>query len=163
MVLKWIILTTRLGETVFNSLLTFFYFSFLFGLLFNRCHILDFFQIFLVKYYNNINNIFFLFSLSSISHPSGEKVPVGKDNLLLRECVLKNTTFVEGLVAYAGKESKTMLNNGGPRFVLKNVYNITCKIEIIGCTFKPNFGIFLYIFTKKFGKKLTQNVHNFRK
>ena len=107
--------------------------------------------------------IFFLFSLSSISHPSGEKVPVGKDNLLLRECVLKNTTFVEGLVAYAGKESKTMLNNGGPRFVLKNVYNITCKIEIIGCTFKPNFGIFLYIFTKKFGKKLTQNVHNFRK
>ena len=38
-----------------------------------------------------------------ISHPNGEKVPVGKDNLLLRECVLKNTTFVEGLVIYAGK------------------------------------------------------------
>jgi phospholipid-translocating ATPase len=43
-------------------------------------------------------------------------VPVGKDNLLLRECVLKNTDFIEGLVVYAGKESKAMLNNGGPRY-----------------------------------------------
>ena len=39
----------------------------------------------------------------SIVHPWGERVPVGKDNLLLRECVLKNTDFVEGLVVYAGK------------------------------------------------------------
>ena len=53
----------------------------------------------------------------SITHPNGEKVPVGKDNLLLRECLLKNTTFVEGLIVYAGKESKAMLNNRGPRYV----------------------------------------------
>ena len=52
----------------------------------------------------------------SIIHPWGERVPVGKDNLLLRECVLKNTDFVEGLVVYAGHESKAMLNNGGPRY-----------------------------------------------
>ena len=51
----------------------------------------------------------------SIIHASGERVPVGKDNLLLRECVLKNTDFIEGLVVYAGHESKAMLNNGGPR------------------------------------------------
>ncbi len=51
----------------------------------------------------------------SILHPRGERVPVGKDNLLLRECVLKNTNYVEGLVVYAGHESKAMLNNGGPR------------------------------------------------
>ena len=49
-------------------------------------------------------------------HPWGERVPVGKDNLLLRECVLKNTDFVEGIVVYAGHESKAMLNNGGPRY-----------------------------------------------
>ena len=41
---------------------------------------------------------------------------MGKDNLLLRECVLKNTDFVEGIVVYAGHESKAMLNNGGPRY-----------------------------------------------
>ena len=40
----------------------------------------------------------------SIVQPWGERVPVGKDNLLLRECVLKNTDFVEGLVVYAGKK-----------------------------------------------------------
>ena len=51
----------------------------------------------------------------SIIHPTGERVPVGKDNLLLRECVLKNTNYIEGLVVYAGHESKAMLNNGGPR------------------------------------------------
>ena len=51
----------------------------------------------------------------SILHKWGERVPVGKDNLLLRECLLKNTNFIEGLVVYAGHESKAMLNNGGPR------------------------------------------------
>ena len=43
----------------------------------------------------------------SIVQPWGERVPVGKDNLLLRECVLKNTDFVEGLVVYAGKKHTT--------------------------------------------------------
>ena len=52
----------------------------------------------------------------SILHKWGERVPVGKDNLLLRECLLKNTNFIEGLVVYAGHESKAMLNNGGPRW-----------------------------------------------
>ncbi|CAB4062628.1 E7.6.2.1 [Lepeophtheirus salmonis] len=52
----------------------------------------------------------------SILHPWGERIPVGKDNLLLRECILKNTDYVEGIVVYAGHESKVMLNNGGPRY-----------------------------------------------
>jgi len=68
----------------------------------------------------------------SISHPNGEKVPVGKDNLLLRECVLKNTTFVEGLVAYAGKESKTMLNNGGPRYK-RSKLEVQMNRDVIWC------------------------------
>ena len=50
-----------------------------------------------------------------IEKQSGERVPLGKDNLLLRECVLKNTDYIEGLVVYAGKDSKAMLNNGGPK------------------------------------------------
>lgn len=36
-------------------------------------------------------------------HPNGEKVPINKENLLLRDCVLKNTDYVEGIVIYAGK------------------------------------------------------------
>ena len=43
-------------------------------------------------------------------------VPLNKDNMLLRECVLKNTDYVEGIVIYTGEETKAMLNNGGPRY-----------------------------------------------
>ena len=39
----------------------------------------------------------------AIIHPSGEKIPIGTENLLLRECILKNTDFVEGIVVYAGR------------------------------------------------------------
>jgi phospholipid-translocating ATPase len=39
----------------------------------------------------------------AIVHPGGERVLVGTENLLLRDCVLKNTDFVEGIVVYAGK------------------------------------------------------------
>ena len=60
----------------------------------------------------------------SLVQPWGERIPVGKDNLLLRECLVKNTDFVEGLVVYAGHESKAMLNNGGPRLVAMPPCNI---------------------------------------
>ena len=43
-----------------------------------------------------VNNFTFLVQ------PWGERIPVGKDNLILRECILKNTDYVEGLVVYAG-------------------------------------------------------------
>ena len=52
---------------------------------------------------------------------SGRRTPVGKDNLVLRECILKNTDFVEGVVVYAGHESKAMMNNGGPRHKISKV------------------------------------------
>lgn len=58
-------------------------------------------------------------------HPSGERVPVGTENLLLRECLLKNTDYVEGIVLYAGK----MSNNG---------YLLTRKYSIAKCLFLYN-------------------------
>ncbi|GJQ77455.1 hypothetical protein Trydic_g20852 [Trypoxylus dichotomus] len=80
-------------------------------------------------------------------HPSGERVPVGTNNLLLRECLLKNTDYVEGVVVYAGHETKAMLNNGGPRYkrsTLEKQMNqdviwcvltlvILCIIGAVGC------------------------------
>ena len=68
----------------------------------------------------------------SILHKWGERVPVGKDNLLLRECLLKNTNFIEGLVVYAGHESKAMLNNGGPRYVERQAFLEQCRHHFIG-------------------------------
>ncbi|CAG9563357.1 unnamed protein product [Danaus chrysippus] len=52
----------------------------------------------------------------TISHPDGTRVPLNSDNLLLRECTIKNTDYIEGIVVYAGHETKAMLNNGGPRY-----------------------------------------------
>lgn len=52
----------------------------------------------------------------AVVHPNGGRVPVSTENLLLRQCLLKNTDFVEGIVIYAGHETKAMLNNGGPRY-----------------------------------------------
>ncbi|XP_041973031.1 phospholipid-transporting ATPase VA [Aricia agestis] len=52
----------------------------------------------------------------TISHPGGRRVPLSSDHLLLRECTIKNTDYVEGIVVYAGHETKAMLNNGGPRY-----------------------------------------------
>ncbi|XP_044255059.1 phospholipid-transporting ATPase VD isoform X2 [Tribolium madens] len=83
----------------------------------------------------------------AIVHPSGERVPVGTDNILLRECLLKNTDFVEGIVVYAGHETKAMLNNGGPRYKRSSLERqmnqdvlwcvliliVLCLIGAIGC------------------------------
>ncbi|KAK9694502.1 hypothetical protein QE152_g33510 [Popillia japonica] len=80
-------------------------------------------------------------------HSSGERVPVGTNNLLLRECLLKNTDYVEGIVVYAGHETKAMLNNGGPRYKRSSLEKqmnqdviwcvltlvILCVIGAIGC------------------------------
>lgn len=46
---------------------------------------------------------YFSIFLLSRTFPSGLKVPISKDNLLLKDCVLKNTDFAEGIVVYAGK------------------------------------------------------------
>ncbi|CAK9825826.1 Probable phospholipid-transporting ATPase 7 [Anthophora retusa] len=85
----------------------------------------------------------------AVVHPNGGRVPVSTENLLLRECLLKNTDFVEGIVIYAGHETKAMLNNGGPRYKrsrLEKQMNkdviwcvvilvILCVIGATGCRF----------------------------
>lgn len=55
------------------------------------------------------------FSGVIINH-EGDRYPLSTDNLLLRESKLKNTDYIEGIVVYAGHETKAMLNNGGPRY-----------------------------------------------
>jgi phospholipid-translocating ATPase len=49
-------------------------------------------------------------------HTNGVKETINKNNLLLRGCEIRNTDYVEGIVLYAGRETKAMLNNSGPRY-----------------------------------------------
>ncbi|XP_046854254.1 phospholipid-transporting ATPase VA-like isoform X2 [Xenia sp. Carnegie-2017] len=46
---------------------------------------------------------------------NGNCIPIGTNNLLLRGCVIRNTDTVEGIVVYAGHDTKAMQNNSGPR------------------------------------------------
>ncbi|XP_052156599.1 phospholipid-transporting ATPase 1-like [Oryza glaberrima] len=43
----------------------------------------------------------------------GKRVSLGPSNIVLRGCELKNTTWAIGVVVYAGKETKVMLNSSG--------------------------------------------------
>ncbi|CAN2388474.1 phospholipid-translocating ATPase activity, partial [Pristimantis euphronides] len=51
-----------------------------------------------------------------LAHPDRDKVGLNKQNLLLRGCIVRNTEAVVGIVVYAGHDTKTMLNNTGPRY-----------------------------------------------
>ncbi|KAI3784286.1 hypothetical protein L1987_43383 [Smallanthus sonchifolius] len=43
----------------------------------------------------------------------GKRVSLGPSNIILRGCVIKNTDWTVGVVVYAGRETKAMLNNSG--------------------------------------------------
>eukprot|EP00794_Sanderia_malayensis_P007449 gene7449-8271_t len=88
---------------------------------------------------------------------NGKKTHINHNNLLLRGCVIRNTDSIEGLVVYAGHDTKAMLNNSGPRYkrsklekdinkdVLACVFllMILCSAGGIGCglwtKYSPNF------------------------
>jgi phospholipid-transporting ATPase len=44
---------------------------------------------------------------------SGPIIPLAANNIILRGCELKNTSWVIGVVVYAGRETKAMLNSAG--------------------------------------------------
>ncbi|XP_040274842.1 phospholipid-transporting ATPase VD [Bufo bufo] len=51
-----------------------------------------------------------------LSRSEQEKIGLSEQNLLLRGCTVRNTEAVVGIVVYAGHDTKTMLNNSGPRY-----------------------------------------------
>ncbi|BET01538.1 E1-E2 ATPase [Nesidiocoris tenuis] len=68
----------------------------------------------------------------SIVDSEGAVTPVSTENLLLRDSVIKNTDFVEGIVVYAGHETKAMLNNSGPRYKRSSLEKLTNR-DVIWC------------------------------
>lgn len=72
------------------------------------------------------------FSGKLIHKDDGKQVPLTKENLLLRDCYLKNTDYIEGIVVYAGQDTKAMLNNGGPRHKRTGLERLM-NIEVVWC------------------------------
>lgn len=63
-----------------------------------------------------------------------EKVGAGIANLLLRGCTVRNTGHAVGFVVYAGHETKSMLNNNGPRYKRSRLER-RLNIDVVFCIF----------------------------
>uniref|UniRef100_A0A6A7G3R0 P-type phospholipid transporter n=2 Tax=Hirondellea gigas TaxID=1518452 RepID=A0A6A7G3R0_9CRUS len=76
----------------------------------------------------------FLGSIPVSGSTPSRRIPLNENNLLLRSCFIKNTDYVEGLVVYAGHETKVMLNNSGPRYKMSLLerYMNTAVIWCVG-------------------------------
>uniref|UniRef100_A0A5S6QGZ7 Phospholipid-transporting ATPase n=1 Tax=Trichuris muris TaxID=70415 RepID=A0A5S6QGZ7_TRIMR len=53
--------------------------------------------------------------VGAILHQDGYREPLDKENLIIRGCELRNTDYIEGIVLYAGADTKTMLNSSKTR------------------------------------------------
>ncbi|CAI2727712.1 unnamed protein product [Schistosoma spindalis] len=60
------------------------------------------------------------------------RIPIHKNNMLLRGCVLRNTDYVIGIVIYAGCETKAALNNSGVRFKRSKLEK-QINLDVIWC------------------------------
>ncbi|XP_076446004.1 LOW QUALITY PROTEIN: phospholipid-transporting ATPase VA-like [Babylonia areolata] len=73
-----------------------------------------------------------IYSFKGYVEKGQEKIPINSSNLLLRGCIIKNTDFVEGLVLYAGHETKAMMNNRGPRYKRSKLERLINR-DVIWC------------------------------
>ncbi|XP_067039741.1 phospholipid-transporting ATPase VD-like [Acropora muricata] len=102
------------------------------------------------------NNHIHRFHGTLISETRRDTISVGKNNLLLRGCIIRNTDWVEGMVVYAGHDSKALMNNSGPRYKRSKVERdlnadviacviilfILCIIGGVGCGFWTSYNDF---------------------
>lgn len=59
-----------------------------------------------------------------------EEIPLNINNVLLRGCILRNTMHVQGVVVYAGHETKVMMNSSKP-FYKTSALDVMTNISII--------------------------------
>ncbi|XP_077434526.1 phospholipid-transporting ATPase VB isoform X1 [Vanacampus margaritifer] len=67
-----------------------------------------------------------------VEKPNKEKVGAGIESLLLRGCTVRNTDHAIGFVVYAGHETKSMLNNNGPRYKRSKLER-KLNVDVIFC------------------------------
>nr|XP_061793273.1 phospholipid-transporting ATPase VB-like [Nerophis lumbriciformis] len=67
-----------------------------------------------------------------VEKPNKEKVGAGIESLLLRGCTVRNTDHAVGFVVYAGHETKSMLNNNGPRYKRSKLER-KLNVDVIFC------------------------------
>lgn len=46
----------------------------------------------------------------------GQQLPIDNEKMLLRGCILRNTRWCYGVVVFAGRDTKLMMNSGKTKF-----------------------------------------------
>lgn len=71
-----------------------------------------------------------------------DKASLSETNLLLRGCILRNTTWVYGIVIYAGHETKIMMNGNKPEIkhssvgaTMNRYILFICLVQLLICIF----------------------------
>lgn len=86
-----------------------------------------------------------------VEKPDKERAGAGIESLLLRGCTVRNTDHAVGFVVYAGHETKSMLNNNGPRYKRSklerklNIDVIFCVILLLAMCLVGSLGHFLWL------------------
>ncbi|XP_031713469.1 probable phospholipid-transporting ATPase VB [Anarrhichthys ocellatus] len=86
-----------------------------------------------------------------VEKPDKAKVGAGIESLLLRGCKMRNTDHAVGFVVYAGHETKSMLNDNGPRYKRSklerklNIDVIFCVILLLSMCLVGALGHFLWL------------------
>ncbi|XP_075959614.1 phospholipid-transporting ATPase VB [Anarhichas minor] len=86
-----------------------------------------------------------------VEKPDMAKVGAGIESLLLRGCKMRNTDHAVGFVVYAGHETKSMLNDNGPRYKRSklerklNIDVIFCVILLLSMCLIGALGHFLWL------------------
>nr|XP_057919773.1 phospholipid-transporting ATPase VB isoform X1 [Doryrhamphus excisus] len=76
---------------------------------------------------NNLNHF-----KGYVEKENKDKVGAGIESLLLRGCTVRNTDHAVGFVVYAGHETKSMLNNNGPRYKRSKLER-KLNVDVIFC------------------------------
>ncbi|VDO30602.1 unnamed protein product [Haemonchus placei] len=68
---------------------------------------------------------------AKIERAPGSFELITKDNMLLRGSRLRNTTFIEGIVLYAGHDTKVMMNNGRAPHKISGIELLTNRFIVL--------------------------------
>lgn len=69
---------------------------------------------------------------------NNETYALDNEKILLRGCVLRNTQWCYGLVIFAGKETKLMMNSGRSTFKRTHIDRLM-NVLIVGVSSEHNF------------------------
>jgi phospholipid-transporting ATPase len=66
-----------------------------------------------------------------LERPSGVKVALGADNMILRGCKLRNTEYAFGVTVFTGHDSKIMMNSTKPKFKFSSLEMMVSKAILL--------------------------------